>query len=195
MERYSISDLLDDTTSEDRFKEILENIWSIMHNYILNKDIPDLDNYYINNPFLDELSECESRLYKIVPEDLFQDLKKRKIYAVISLFNLLSVYEIIKLEIGFKKKNLELLKHKYTKDFIYFLNDKDVVTKAEICEHLKISKSTLNRFLAKIKPYNLYSVKKYGKGINYYYCVHKTVHLFKIISKMEKISVMFQQFK
>lgn len=193
MEKYSIFDLFDKNTGEDDFVEILDDISSNMDYYLLNKDISSLDNC-TQNPILDELSKSRGRLSKLLPENIFQDLEKRKIYAIAYLFASSFIYKTINKEIDFKEKNLEPLKYKYTKDFIYFLSKNPVVTKVQLCEHLKISKSTLNRFLTKIDQFDLYEVRRYSKG-NRYFGTREAFHLFKIINKMEKISTMFQKFK
>ena len=195
MEKYRIFDLFEDTIKEDHFNQILEEIWSVMKHYILTKDIKDLDACLMSNYVLDELPNANAHLSRIAPKNLFQDLEKRKIYTIASLFTLSTVHQTIKKEIDFKEEKLESLKYKYAKNFIYFLSSNTVATKVELCEHLKISKSTLNRFLVKIKPYNLYDVKRYGNRINYYYSNYNSYHLSKIIKKMEKISTMFQGFK
>ena len=194
MENYSILDLFKDNINEDKYAEILEMIVSMTVDYTINKDISNLDNYVVDNPILNELSKSRGYLCRLSSENLFQDLEKRKIYSLATLNILLFFYNSVKAEIDFKKKNLELLNNKYIKEFIYFLNEKPVVTKTDLCQHLKISESTLNRFLVKIKPYNLYSVRRYNKR-NYYYSTPEHFHLYIIINKMEKISAMFQQLK
>ncbi len=194
MENYSIFDLFKDNISEDKYIEILDMIVSMTRGYIINKDIPNLDNYVVDPPILNELSKSRSYLRRLSSKNIFQDLEKRKIYSLATLNVLLFFYYSVKAEIDFKEKNLELLNNKYTKEFIYFLNENPVVTKINLCQHLKISESTLNRFLVKIKPYNLYSVRRYNKR-NYYYSTPEHFHLYIIIDKMEKISAMFQQLK
>lgn len=167
MEGRFILDLFKDVSEEDQNK-VMNQLMNYISQYILGKMGKYIRKDSIN--IFDDISELYSIMSKArgLTGCDFEDKEKRKAYYFGALNMAKDLFEIIN-EHDKQKKDYQCLikKYKYTNDFFRTLYLVDELTANEICKKLKISKSTLRRFLKEIKEFNYFYSKKVGRSLVY----------------------------
>lgn len=170
---------IDSETNE----KILVELSNAVEEFILNRR---------TGPILDELknSHLGPNCPKFISRDFYEDPERRKHYDLGMLHMLFRIYWRTKDKYEKERQDLEILKHKHVSSFICFLYKNSNVTHAQICKHMKVSPSTLTKFLSEFQQYHYFVSRRIGRH-NIYNINFNGRRLYSSIMKMREMAEIY----
>jgi DNA-binding MarR family transcriptional regulator len=184
MEINSFLDIMRDGLSVSN-EELISHLYNSMVKFAING---------YENDGLNNLEKTYRYIVKYKPENFLKDPKrsKREIYYYIGVIaTCYELFKAIKDENELDKSNFEIiLKYKHASSFICFLYKNSNVTHAQICKYMKISPSTLTKFLSEFQQYD-YFVSRRIKQHKIYNINFNGRRLYSSIMKMREMAEIY----